>query len=162
MATLCIGGICIPYTAIIPFILMGFKWLLSFFALSSSKKDDKNKGIATAAETDGSVQIIQDDSDWESLKSKKETIILKFTADWCSPCKAIAPYFQELSQQYAAHFVELDVDEFDEISAKYQVKAMPTFLILSSDESVVGTLTGSDQNALKTFCQQHLVPKQEG
>lgn len=141
---------------------MGLKWLLKFFTFSS---DDKQKDITTTtAATDaksGVVQIIQDESEWKSLKSKKETIILKFTADWCSPCKAISPLFQELSQKYAAHFVEMDVDEFDEIAAEYQVKVMPTFAILSED-GTVGTLTGSDRNALQEFCQKHLVPRTEG
>lgn len=62
--------------------------------------------------------------------------VIKFTATWCGPCKAIAPFVDEICQKYSVPLVVVDVDEDEETSRRFKVKAMPTLVFLSDGAEV--------------------------
>ena len=64
-------------------------------------------------------------------------VLLDFWADWCGPCKMIAPLLGELSEEYAdkVKIVKLNVDENNNIAIQYAVRSIPT-LILFKDGKV--------------------------
>ena len=64
--------------------------------------------------------------DEEVLKSS-EPVLVDFHAEWCGPCKAMAPALEEVSQEMAGKVkvVKVDVDANPEITTKYQIQAMP-------------------------------------
>jgi thiol-disulfide isomerase/thioredoxin len=76
---------------------------------------------------------------------------------WCQPCKAIQPFYEQSSAQYAekATFLTVDVDDFDSISNKYSVAMMPTFLVVQGDQ-VLGTYRGSSEPQLEAFLKEQL------
>ena len=86
------------------------------------------------------------------LGQKFENIILYFTATWCGPCKLISPVVQELSDdpEYKENtlFVKIDVDEFEDIMEKSDVKCMPTFHFYKNGVKK-DTLEGSNKEQLK-------------
>lgn len=89
------------------------------------------------------VKIINDDS---KIPSKK--VVLDFYADWCGPCKRIAPKFKELSEKYTnITFLKVNVDESEELTRKYEVQAMPTFVFLN-DREMVGKFEGASLDKL--------------
>ena len=75
-----------------------------------------------------------------TLATTHKYLILDFTAQWCPPCKAIAPLFTKLAAQHTIPsklaFCKVDVDEAADVAAKYAVTAMPTFLVLVDGEAV--------------------------
>lgn len=77
--------------------------------------------------------------------------VIDFYATWCVPCKQIEPVFAELSQQYKGklNFMRVDVDKQPEIASEYNVKAMPTFVFLNSDDKEIERITGSYPEQLK-------------
>ncbi len=87
------------------------------------------------------------------------TTLAKHTvyADWCGPCKMIAPTFDSLSTKYAKPgriaFVKVDVDAQAEVAQQYSVRAMPTFLILRGG-SVIDTIQGANPPALTTAVEK--------
>ncbi|KAI6299900.1 hypothetical protein MCOR21_005049 [Pyricularia oryzae] len=88
---------------------------------------------------------------WRQILSSSSVVITDFYADWCGPCKMIAPTFESLSTKYSKPnritFCKVDVDSQREIAQQYAVSAMPTFLILKSG-SVVETIKGANPPAL--------------
>src|SRR6266851_2239132 len=79
------------------------------------------------------------DQDFENkvLKSDKP-VIVDFWAAWCGPCRAMAPTFEKLSDQYQGKlgFAKLDVDENQDVAASYGVQNIPTLLVFNHGQPV--------------------------
>ncbi len=60
----------------------------------------------------------------------KGYVLLCFGAEWCSPCKAIAPFFNSLKEKYPSiKFLKLDIDENQEMARKYKIDSIPAFIL---------------------------------
>ncbi|KAK0733745.1 thioredoxin-like protein [Lasiosphaeria miniovina] len=94
---------------------------------------------------------IESSLQWNSIIGSSAVVIADFYADWCGPCKMIAPTFESLSTKYSKPkkitFVKVDCDRQGEISQRYSVRAMPTFLIFHNG-SVIQTIQGASPPAL--------------
>jgi thioredoxin 1 len=78
-----------------------------------------------------------------------EPIVLDCFAEWCGPCKAIAPKLAEFSETYPqAKFYKIDVDKLSEVAAELGVRAMPTFMLFK-DGQKVGDVVGANPPALE-------------
>jgi len=83
----------------------------------------------------------------EILKTH-QTVVVDFFANWCAPCKQIAPYFKELSSQYpTTFFCKVNIEEGDEIASMCEVSSLPTFLFYKNKENV-DELVGANKNEL--------------
>jgi thioredoxin 1 len=91
----------------------------------------------------------------EFIKNAKLPIIVDFWAEWCMPCKIMAPVMEELARDYAekAVFAKLNVDENLEVASRYNVMSIPLFIIFKQGrpvERIVGAVgRGSLEEALK-------------
>jgi thioredoxin 1 len=85
---------------------------------------------AGPAEKKAVVECETEEAFAEALKEAKEAkraVVIDFTASWCGPCKRIAPVFADMSEEYDATFLKVDVDKNSEVSGAHNVTAMPTF-----------------------------------
>ena len=75
-------------------------------------------------------------------------VLIDFTAAWCSPCRAIAPHVDALADLYAGRLRvgKCDVDDNRELTAKLDIRAMPTLLILKEGR-VVAQMVGAAPRA---------------
>ena len=76
--------------------------------------------------------------------SKVKTVI-KFSAEWCGPCKGYTPIFHSISEKFKdkVEFKELDVEEALEETEKYRIMQVPTTLLLDENGNVLHKATGS-------------------
>lgn len=89
-------------------------------------------------------QMVSDnDFENEVLKSTKP-VLVDFFAEWCGPCKAMAPALDQCSKEMAdsVKIAKIDVDANPEITTRYQIQAMPT-LIMFKDGEVIARHTGA-------------------
>ena len=79
----------------------------------------------------------------EVLKSS-EPVLVDFFAEWCGPCKAMAPALEEVAKEMEGKVkvAKIDVDANPDITTRYQIQAMPT-LILFKDGEIAGRHTGA-------------------
>lgn len=62
---------------------------------------------------------------------------IKFSAEWCGPCKKMEPTVEKLESEFkGATFLTVDVDDVPTIAQKYKVRTLPTFVILKDGQEV--------------------------
>ncbi|KAH8599260.1 putative thioredoxin-like protein [Bisporella sp. PMI_857] len=96
-------------------------------------------------------------AEFSKLLSGTSVVVADFYADWCGPCRAIAPFYESLAKKHskpkAVAFTKINVDNQKEIAQKYGVAAMPTFMIFRSG-SVITTIKGADQRGLSAAVEK--------
>ncbi len=67
----------------------------------------------------------------EVLESKK-TVLLDFWANWCGPCKMLAPVLEELDQEEDILIGKIDVDAEEELAARFQISSIPALFVIKN------------------------------
>ena len=92
------------------------------------------------------------DSDFsEKVENSEKPVLVDFWAEWCMPCKMIAPMVDELAEEYDGQvvFTKLDVDSSPNTATKYGVRSIPTLLIFKDGKPVQQVVGAMPKSALK-------------
>lgn len=84
---------------------------------------------------DGIVTLTSSTFD-ETVQSSTEPVVVDFWAEWCGPCKMIAPILEELATEQAGkvRIAKLNVDDHPDLAMRYNVMSIPTLLIFDGGE----------------------------
>lgn len=94
----------------------------------------------------------------KEVLEKKPVVLVDFWANWCGPCKMIAPIIEELAKEYEGKIIiaKLDVDESPKVAGQYGIMSIPT-LVFFKDGKVLSQVVGAlNRNELKRKIEEIL------
>ena len=105
-----------------------------------------------------SIKQVSNDSFESDVLKADAPVLVDYWAEWCRPCKMIAPILDEVSRDYAdkLNVAKVNVDENQEIASKYGIRGIPT-LMLFRNGAVVATKVGAlSKSQLTAFLDSNL------
>ncbi|MCA3186547.1 MULTISPECIES: thioredoxin TrxA [unclassified Cupriavidus] len=99
------------------------------------------------------IKYVSDASfDTDVLKSDKP-VLLDFWAEWCGPCKMIAPILDEVAKDYGdrVQIAKINVDENQQVPAKFGIRGIPTLILFKNGEVVAQKVGALSKSQLTSF-----------
>lgn len=99
------------------------------------------------------------DSNFETtVLNSDQVAMLDFWAEWCGPCKVIAPIVEELATQYDGQAIigKVDVDNNAEVAMKYGIRNIPTVLFIKNGQVVDKQVGAVPKNVLESKLKLHM------
>ena len=95
---------------------------------------------------------------YQEIISSEKPVVIDFWAEWCGPCRMVAPIIDELAAEYEDRVVigKCDVEENDDITMKYGVRNIPTIVFLKGGELVDKQVGACPKDALKAKIEKLL------
>jgi len=74
----------------------------------------------------------------EEVKSSEQPVLVDFWAEWCGPCKMIAPTLEDISQDYAGRLkvAKLNVDDAPGVAMRFNVQSIPTLILFKDGQPI--------------------------
>ena len=85
-------------------------------------------------------------------------MVVDFWADWCGPCKMMAPVFEQAAQQIEprARLLKVDTEAEQGLAARYQIRSIPTLMIFSAGKEIARMSGALDKNSLLNWINQNI------
>ena len=102
-------------------------------------------------------QIIDlNSSNFEQTILAENPTLVDFWAEWCGPCKSMHPVFERLSKKYPnVKFARVNVDNNQNISMKYAVQSIPTFIMFKSGQIIDKMMGAVGAPGIDMICKKH-------
>lgn len=93
----------------------------------------------------------------KSVAEDKATLI-DFFAEWCGPCKMQTPILHKIADEYSGkmNFGAVNVDEAEDVAAKYEVQSIPTLMVFKNGEVVKRAEGMKNESQLKEWLKEYL------
>ncbi|MDR2450177.1 MAG: thioredoxin [Candidatus Accumulibacter sp.] len=105
-----------------------------------------------------SIHYVTDDTFEAEVLQSPLPVLLDFWAEWCGPCKTIAPILEKISRQYAGRvkIAKLNVDENPSTPSSFAVRSIPTLMLFRNGNVEATRIGALPQSQLAAFIDSHL------
>ena len=114
----------------------------SLFAINRVlKKQEQNIDNKNIKEENMSVLEVMSDSFEEEVLKSEKPVLVDFYADWCGPCKMLAPIVDAVAEENSdVKVCRMNIDENEELAVKYGIMSIPTLVVIKNGEEVRRTV----------------------
>ncbi|MFZ9677778.1 MAG: thioredoxin TrxA [Quisquiliibacterium sp.] len=104
------------------------------------------------------IKHISDSSFDQDVLKSDTPVLVDFWAEWCGPCKMIAPILDEVSRDYDGRLqvAKVNVDENQALPAKFGVRGIPTLILFKNGAQVATKVGAVSKSQLTLFIDSHL------
>lgn len=93
----------------------------------------------------------------QEVLQASEPVLVDFWAEWCAPCRAIAPMVEALAEQFKGQVrvMKLNVDENSSVSQRYGIKGIPTLILFCDGKEAERIVGAIGKDALSRLIEKH-------
>ncbi len=104
------------------------------------------------------VKTITDASFKSDVLDSELPVLVDYWAEWCGPCKMIAPMLEQAAEQYKGRvtIAKLNVDDNPDSAAQYGIRGIPTLMLFNEGEAVATKVGALSKAQLDAFLDEHL------
>ena len=103
-------------------------------------------------------KTVSDPSFEADVLSAEGPVLVDFWAEWCTPCKAIAPALEQISEELGEKvtIAKLDIDENPDTAGKYGVMSIPTMILFKGGERAATKVGAAPKSQLQSWLEGEL------
>lgn len=98
---------------------------------------------------------VEGDDHLDSLVDAHDVVLVDFYADWCGPCKMVAPVVETLHEEETAVVAKVDIDVLQGLAARQNVRSVPTMVLYVDGEPVERVTGAREKGALESLIGKH-------
>jgi thioredoxin 1 len=104
------------------------------------------------------IQHVTDDSFEQDVLKAEGPVLVDYWAEWCGPCKMIAPILEEVATEYSGRLkiVKLNIDQNEQTPPKYGIRGIPTLMLFQGGEVKATKVGALAKGQLVQFIDSHL------
>lgn len=104
------------------------------------------------------IKVVNTNDFNENVENNNGVVVVDFFAEWCGPCKMLAPVFKDLDEEIGdkVKFMKVDIDKDINLAEKFQITSVPTMIVFKDGKPVDTIMGFRPKDMIKSQIETHL------